>query len=560
MPIAVAKRDSHPSCDTPLVYLLSSTHLSSPRALLNLLHNAEFLTPLKDNCRPTLLQNYPVSLCPLVRPLAADTRHITHLSYAVVCHLPGSGGSPRVVAAAIVSDRIGDGEFDFLDGAGAAAAALIPPATSPRRSVFGGATEHPYASALTIKHDACRLSAALGLEVVVSNGHRHVLANSDFVGASFGVTRGGEPVGPVAGAGGGAVEERGMGLWRTLAMQTHGRLLDRARTAAHPPRTPTGVPLTALSVKTGAPLSQKRKRKQPEPLPLAARLGPLAPPPSDSPPPPPPPASPAPPPPSSHGPHAPVHVPPRAIHPLNAHVTRLSSVHETVHFLALPAFRELLVPGAKPWLRSNWPVPDLPDEPAREKPRVLSFAIVYSAPEHAGDDAAPDPTAPAVHVAAGAVVTKTLTDADFDFLDSLFLPPSAGISGEIPASPAPTVPVFTVSTASGRQAITYTDKRWRALKLVYDGIDMARALGLGVWLSNGRRSVRCAAAGASASFGTRADGTLVEDKREEEAGREVGEIVEVHRPGSGGSRRSSAAWTDGVFGLMVGDAFWAMRR
>lgn len=145
-----------------------------------------------------------------------------------MCHMPGSA-SPRVVAAAIVSDRIGDGEFDFLDGAGAAAAALIPPATSPRRSVFG-ATEHPYASALTIKHDACRLSAALDLEVVVSNGRRHVLANSDFVGHSFGVTRAGEPVGPVAGAG--AVEERGMSLWRTLAIQTHGRLLDRARVSS----------------------------------------------------------------------------------------------------------------------------------------------------------------------------------------------------------------------------------------------------------------------------------------------------------------------------------------
>lgn len=337
--------------------------------------------------------------------------------------------------------------------------------------------------------------------------------------------------------------------------------LTPTQTAPHPPRSPAGGPLTALSVKTGAPLSQKRKRKrQPEPLPLAARLGPPAPP-ADSPPPPPPPASPPPPPPPQ-GPHAPVRVPPRAIHPLNAHVTRLSSVQETVHFLALPAFRELLVPGAKPWLRSNWPVPDHPDEPARDKPRLLSFAIVYSAPEAGGDEGgAPDPSAPAVHVAAGAVVTKTLTDADFDFLDSLFLPPSAGISGEIPASPAPAVPVFTIHTGGGAQAIAYTDKRWRALKLVYDAIDTARALGIGVWLSNGRRSVRCAADGASASFGTRSDGTPVEDKREEEAGREVGEIVEVHRPGSGGIRpRSSAVWTDSVFGLMVGDAFWAMRR
>ncbi|KAL1410773.1 hypothetical protein Q8F55_001715 [Vanrija albida] len=226
-----AARDPHPSCETPLAYLLSNVHLSNARALHHLLHNAEFLIPLKDNCRPTLLHNYPVSLCSLVKPFAVDTRHITHLSFAVVCHVPGVA-TPRVVAAAIVSDRIGDGEFDFLDGAAAAAAALIPPATSPRGAVFG-ATEHPYASALTIKHDACRLSAALGLEVVVSNGRRHVLANSDFVGASFGVTCTGEPVGPVAGTGAaGAVEERGMGLWRTLAMQTHGRLLDRGRVSA----------------------------------------------------------------------------------------------------------------------------------------------------------------------------------------------------------------------------------------------------------------------------------------------------------------------------------------
>ncbi|KAL1410772.1 hypothetical protein Q8F55_001714 [Vanrija albida] len=349
-----------------------------------------------------------------------------------------------------------------------------------------------------------------------------------------------------------------------------------AFTAPPPPRTPAGNPLIPLSVKTGAPLSQKRKRKQPEPLPLAARIGPRTPappdelpppPPSSPPPPPPPPAPPAPAAPAAPAPpQVPVRVPPRAIHPLNAHLTHLSNVQDTVHFLALPAFRDMLVPGAKPWLRTNWPVPPLPGKPPREKPHVLSFAIVFTIPEDgmstspSEESGAPDPSTPSTRIAAGAIVTKTLTDADFDLLDSLFLHPSAGISGEIPASPAPAVPVFTIMTGAGTESLTYTDRRWRSLKLVYDAVEMSCALGVGVWLSNGRRSVRCSADGASGSFGTRADGVRVEEKREEEAGCEAGEIVEHRTEAAGGPRRGLSTWTDGVYALMVGDAFWAMRK